>query len=95
MAYNFRILDRDQMYLMPPRLKEWLPEDDLAWFVMDAVSQVDLKKFHSRYREDGRGNAAYDPSMMVSLLLYIQLLHGGTVQPAVLLLTLFGHRRPT
>jgi transposase len=70
MAYNFRILDREQMYLMPPSLREWLPEDDLAWLVMDAVRQMDLKKFHSRYREDGRGNAAYDPSMMVSLLLY-------------------------
>jgi len=70
MAYNFRMVHRDQMYLMPPSLKEWLPEDDLAWFVMDAVSQMDLEKFYRRYREDGRGNAAYDPSMMVSLLLY-------------------------
>ncbi len=70
MGFNFRIVDRDQMYLMPPSLQEWLPEDDLAWFVMDAVSQMDLEKFYRRYREDGRGNAAYEPSMMVSLLLY-------------------------
>lgn len=70
MAYNFRLLDRDQMYLMPPSLREWLPEDDLAWFVMDAVNEMDLEKFYRKYREDGRGSAAYDPSMMVSLLLY-------------------------
>ncbi len=70
MGYNFRIVDRDQMYLMPPSLREWLPENDLAWFIMDAVSQMDLQKFRGRYRADGCGNAAYDPSMMVSLLLY-------------------------
>ena len=44
MAYNFLPLNRDQMYLMPPSLREWLPEKDLAWFVIDAVSQMDLKK---------------------------------------------------
>lgn len=70
MAYNFRPVDREQMYLMPPSLREWLPEGDLVWFMIDVVQQLDLQKFRSRYRADGRGNAAYEPAMMVSLLLY-------------------------
>lgn len=70
MGYNFIACNREQSYLMPPSLKEWLPEGDLAWFVMDAVGQMDSKGFYGKYREDGWGQAAYEPSMMVSLLLY-------------------------
>lgn len=62
MADHFRRPDRDQMSLMPPSLREWLPGNDLAWFVIDAVGEMDLEKFYRRYREDGRGNAAHDPS---------------------------------
>lgn len=40
MAYNFHPVDREQMYLMPPCLRDWLPEDDLVWFVIDAVKQI-------------------------------------------------------
>lgn len=69
-GYNFRPFDRDQSYLFPPSLKDWLPEGDLAWFIIDAVSQIDIEQFYTRYRADGWGNAAYEPSMMVSLLLY-------------------------
>lgn len=70
MAYNFHPVDREQMYLMPPCLRDWLPEDDLVWFVIDAVKQMDLSRFYAKYRQDGWGRAAYDPSMMVTLLLY-------------------------
>ena len=70
MSYNFIECNREQMYLMPPSLKEWLPESHLVWFVIDAVEQMDLKKFNEKYREDGWGRAAYKPSMVVSLLLY-------------------------
>ncbi len=69
-AYNFRSLNRDQVYLMPPSLNEWLPQNDLAWFVIEAVSQMNREPFYRKYREDGRGNAAYDPAMMVCLLVY-------------------------
>jgi len=69
-AYNFQPLNREQMYLMPPSLRDWLPEDDLAWFIIDVVNQMDLSKFYGKYRQDGWGRAAYEPSMMVSLLLY-------------------------
>lgn len=70
MSYNFRPLQRDQIYLMPPALQDWLPEDDLSWFILDAVSQMDLEAFYRKYRADGWGNAAFEPSMMVSLQLY-------------------------
>ena len=69
-AYNFRPVDRDQQYLMPPSLREWLPDDHLAWFVLDAVEQFDLSGFYDRYRPDGTGGAAYDPAMMLALLVY-------------------------
>ena len=55
---------------MPPSLAEWLPADHLAWFVLDVVGECDLAAFRASYRPDGRGGAAYDPSMMVALLLY-------------------------
>jgi transposase len=70
MGYNFLPCDRDQLYLLPPALQDWLPESDLAWFLLDAVAQMDLKKITQTYRSDGWGQAAYDPTMMVALLLY-------------------------
>jgi transposase len=70
MAYNFVAGDRDQLLLMPPSLAEWLPADHLAWFVLDVVAELDLGAFEAAYRADGRGGAAYDPSMMVALLVY-------------------------
>jgi len=70
MAYNLVSCDREQGYLMPPSLKEWLDEGHLAWFTIDAVNQMDSGEFYSTYRNDRWGAAAYDPSMMVAVLLY-------------------------
>ena len=70
MGYNFVPVDRDQLMLMPPSVAEWLPEDHLAWFVIDVVAELDLAEFLSAHRSDGRGGAAYHPSMMLSLLVY-------------------------
>lgn len=70
MGYNFLPYDRDQLYLLPPALQDWLPESDLAWFLLDAVAQMDLQKIMQTYRNDGWGQAAYEPTMMVALLLY-------------------------
>lgn len=70
MGYNFRPVERDQQYLLAPSLRDWLPEGDLAWVVIDAVEQLDLTRIRDRYRTDGWGAAAYDPAMMVALLLY-------------------------
>jgi transposase len=69
-AFNFVACDRDQELLLPPSLREWLPEDHLAWFVIDAVEELDLGAFYAAYRGDGWGRAAFDPKMMVALLLY-------------------------
>jgi len=70
MAYNFRECDRDQLFLFPPSMREWLPKDHLVWFILDAVDQLDLSPFLRRYRADGWGRAAYPPRMMVALLVY-------------------------
>jgi transposase len=67
---NFYPLNRDQMFLLPISIKDWLPGDDLAWFLLDAVGQMDLARFYARYRADGKGGVAFEPSMMVALLLY-------------------------
>jgi len=69
-AQNFLHCDRDQELLLPPSLREWLPEDHLAWFVLDAVDEIDLSAFYRVYRNDGWGRAAFEPQMMVALLLY-------------------------
>jgi transposase len=70
MPQNFLACDREQELLLPPSLREWLPEDHLAWFVIDAVAEMDLAAFFASYRADGHGRAAHDPAMMVALLLY-------------------------
>ena len=70
MAQNFLVCDRDQELLLPPSLREWLPEGHLAWFVIDAVAALDLSAFDALYRDNGQGRAAHDPAMMVALLLY-------------------------
>ena len=70
MAQNFIACDREQELLLPPSLREWLPEDHFAWFVLDAVEAMDLTAFLAAYRADGWGRAAHDPAMMVALLLY-------------------------
>jgi transposase len=69
-AFNFVGCDRDQDLLLPPSLREWVAEDHLVWFVLDAVDAIDLDGFYAEYRDDGWGRAAFDPKMMVALLLY-------------------------
>jgi transposase len=69
MAQNFIACDREQALLLPPSLREWLPDDHLAWFVLDAVDAMDLTAFFAGYRDDGWGRAAHDPAMM-ALLVY-------------------------
>lgn len=56
--------------LMPPSVREWLPEDHLAFFVLDTVAELDLTEFFAAYRTDGRGGSVYDPSTMLAVLLY-------------------------
>src|SRR5215213_4366605 len=70
MAQNFIEAGREQGFLLPPDVREWLAADDLAWFVIDAVAEMDLAAFYAAYRADGHGRAAYEPSLMVALVLY-------------------------
>jgi transposase len=70
MAQNFIESRREQGFLLPPDVREWLPADHLAWFVIDAVAEMDLSAFYAAYRADGHGRAAYEPSVMVALVLY-------------------------
>ena len=64
MGQSFIACDREQSFLMPPDVREWLPEDHFAWFVLDAVEAMDLDAFYAAYRVDGRARPAYEPSMM-------------------------------
>jgi transposase len=61
---------REQGFLLPPDVREWLPADHLAWFVIDAVAEMELSAFYAAYRADGHGRAAYEPSLMVALVLF-------------------------
>lgn len=70
MAHEFAGCDRDQLLLMPPALQEWLPEDHLVWTVLGAVDQMDLTRFERAYRLGAAGRPAFDPRVMVALLLY-------------------------
>ena len=70
MPQNFIEAHREQGFLLPPDVREWLPEDHLAWFVIEAVADMDLSEFYAAYRADGHGRAAYEPSTMVALILY-------------------------
>ena len=70
MPQNFVAFDRDQPLLLPPDLRDWLPADHLAWFVLTAVEEMDLYAFYRPYNADGVGRPAHDPQVMVVLLLY-------------------------
>jgi transposase len=70
MGQRFVACDREQSFLMPPDVREWLPPRHLAWFVIDAVAEMNLDGFYAAYRVDGRSRPPYDPAMMVALLLY-------------------------
>jgi transposase len=70
MPQNFLRCDREQSLLLPPDLRDWLDEDHLAWFVIEAIEELELESFYASYRADGHGRAAHDPQMMVTLLAY-------------------------
>jgi transposase len=70
MAQNFLSCDREQDFLLPPSVREWLPAGHLAWYLLEVVARFDLDGFYGEYRADGSGRPAHDPAMMVALLLY-------------------------
>ena len=70
MGKRFRADNMDQGLLLPPSLHDWLPEGHLARFIADVIGELDLGGIYGSYQRDGRGLAAYQPAMMVRLLLY-------------------------
>jgi transposase len=70
MAYNFLRTDHDQPFLLPPDVRDWLPADHLAWFILDVVDQLDLQPFLRCYRANGHGHPAYHPKALLGVLLY-------------------------
>jgi transposase len=70
MARFKRGMDLDQQLLLPPSLREWLPEDHLVWFIRDAVDALNLDELTDRYRQCGKGELPYQPSMMLRVLIY-------------------------
>ena len=72
MPQNLIRAERDQLMLMPVDVREWLPSDDLAWAVLDVVKQLDLSAFYKVFRENGQGAAAFDPAVMLALVIYAQ-----------------------
>ena len=70
MAKGYRSYQPDQDLLLPPSLRDWLPEDHLVYFVSDVVDQLDLTAMHALYGDERRGQPPYDPSLMTKLLVY-------------------------
>jgi transposase len=68
--FGTTVSPRSQRLLPPPKLREWLPEDHLAWFVLATTEEMDLSAFYGAYRGDGHGRAAHEPAMVIALLLY-------------------------
>ncbi|MCP5056331.1 MAG: IS5/IS1182 family transposase, partial [bacterium] len=70
MPRDFRRYEPDQSLLLPPSLRDWLPGDHLSHFVSDAIEAMDLSAFDARYGDEGPGNQAFDPRMMLKVLVY-------------------------
>ena len=68
MSSKFRTVDRDTLYLLPPSVQDWLPDDHLARFVVDIVERLDLSALERRY--SGGGKDPYHPSLLLGLLFY-------------------------
>src|SRR6516165_6002170 len=71
MAKGYRPVDRDQPFLVPPDMREWLPEDHPVWLVIRVVDDhLDTSAFHARRKTGGAGTAGYDPDMLLTVLVW-------------------------
>jgi len=64
----FKASNRNQPFLLPPSIQDWLPQEHLARFIVEIVEQLDLSKIQSQY--SGKGKDAYNPQVMLALLFY-------------------------
>src|SRR5579863_4178408 len=70
MGKTYRPYQPDQELLLPPSLRDWLPENHLVYFVSDVVEQLDLSGIEGYYGAERRGQPPYDPLLMTKLLVY-------------------------
>ena len=70
MARDYRPLDRDQLFLLPPDMRSWLPEDHFVWFLLDVVNELDVSAFEANRRLGGVGRRGFNPRMLLALLIY-------------------------
>ena len=70
MAKCFRRADRDQQFLLPVDMREWLPDDHVVWALLGVVDRLDISGLEARYALGGAGRQAYDPRMLLALLIY-------------------------
>src|SRR5947209_12230074 len=70
MAKGYRPVDRDQAFLLPPDMREWLPAGHPVYLVIEAVGRMDTGVFHALRRTGGAGAAGYDPDMLVTVLVW-------------------------
>ena len=70
MSKTYRPYCPEQLFLLPPSLREWLPENHLSYFVSDVVDQLDLSEIESHYEKEDRGQPPYHPRMMTKVLVY-------------------------
>lgn len=68
MSDHFRPLDRETLFLFPPSVQDWLPENHLARFIAEVAAKLDVSALRAKYA--GRGREAYQPEMMIALLFY-------------------------
>jgi len=70
MSKTYREWSPDQAYMFPPSARDWLPEDDLVYFIVETITTLDLSPIFAHYERELRGQPPFHPRMMVALLLY-------------------------
>ncbi len=70
MGKTYRSWNPNQQYLLPPSVQDWLPENDLVYFLLDTVNELDISAIVETYEQEKRGFPPFHPQMMVALLLY-------------------------
>lgn len=70
MARNYRPVDRDQPFLVPPDMRDWLSADHLVWFILEVVAELDTSALHAKSKRGGVGREGYDPDVLLGVLFY-------------------------
>ena len=70
MSKTYRPWNPDQQWLLPPSVHDWLPQDDLVYFILDTVNELDICAITAKYEQEERGYPPYNPRMMIALLFY-------------------------